>query len=816
MMNRKKISALFIFLCIAVHIQGNTIYVSTNGNDRNPGTKEQPVLTFAKAQQLARKQSQTENVEVLFAKGTYYLPRTIVFTSADNPAPFFHVTYKAESEGAAVLSGGKELKLKWSPYRNGIFVADVPSGIMMDQLFVNGKRQRMARYPNAIAGKTIYDTWDATSRVKRDSVNDPLNKQRIARWKNPKGGYLHAMHEFLWGDMHYLIKGKHADGTLITEGGWQNNRPSKMHTAYRYVENIFEELDAPGEWFFNALQHRLYFIPEKGTDLNTAKVEIVNLKHLIEFNGTDKNPVSGIRLDGFIFRHAARTFMENREPLLRSDWTIYRGGAVLFNGAEDCNIENCEFDHLGGNAVFVNGYNKRITVYGCYIHDCGASGVAFVGDTSAVRVPQTFTHQVPFGEMDFLHGVRSDNYPQNCYVDNCLITMTGREEKQTAGVQISMSFGIHVNHCSIYDVPRAGINIGEGTFGGHVIENCDVFNTVLETGDHGSFNSWGRDRFWKGDQKETIAEVAKNRHNMSMLDMLAPNILRNNRWRCDHGWDVDLDDGSSNYRIYNNLMLNRGLKLREGYNRIVTNNVIIGSGIHPHCWYPNSNDVIEHNIITKPYMPALMQKNIPQDGKWGAVIDSNMFVCEAKALSRFAVNGCDSNSVFGNPKFVNPKEGDYCVADDSPALKIGFVNFPMNAFGVQKPSLKAIAKTPEMPEVTGAASSSSMEGKASYAWLGVKLREPSGDEMSAYGVGFDDGGILFTSVAAGTLAAEYGFSTGDLLQGVDGKRIRTIRQLSDYLSKGGNSRAAHTFTVIRNQSAVKIKTNNTLQPIKNL
>jgi hypothetical protein len=35
-----------------------------------------------------------------------------------------------------------------------------------------------------------------------------------------------------------------------------------------------------------------------------------------------------------------------------------------------------------------------------------------------------------------------------------------------------------------------------------VIEFCDVFVTVKETGDHGSFNSWGRDRYWR----PTIAE----------------------------------------------------------------------------------------------------------------------------------------------------------------------------------------------------------------------------------------------------------------------------------------------------------------------
>ena len=43
--------------------------------------------------------------------------------------------------------------------------------------------------------------------------------------------------------------------------------------------------------------------------------------------------------------------------------------------------------------------------------------------------------------------------------------------------------------------------------------------------------------------------------------------------------------------------------------------------------------------------------------------------------------------------------------DDSPALKLGFVNFPMDQFGVQKPELKKIARTPDMPKIFTAASS---------------------------------------------------------------------------------------------------------------
>jgi hypothetical protein len=294
----------------------------------------------------------------------------------------------------------------------------------------------------------------------------------------------------------------------------------------------------------------LYFYPPDGLDLAKAAVEIVRLRHLIEFRGTQAQPVKFVTLRGFTFRHAARKFMDTKEPLARSDWKIYRGGAVFLNGTEDCAIADCAFDQVGGNTIFVNDYNRRVAIRGCLIADSGVSGVAFVGDPEAARSPLLAHQRQAYESIDKTPGPQMDNYPADCLVEDCLITRIGRFEKQTAGIQISMSQAITVRHCSIYEVPRAGINISEGTLGGHLIEGCDVFDTVLETDDHGSFNSWGRDRFWRLDHapEDDLSRLA-------LLDAVKPTILRNNRWRCDHGWDVDLDDGSSNYEIYNNLML---------------------------------------------------------------------------------------------------------------------------------------------------------------------------------------------------------------------------------------------------------------------
>ena len=721
------------------------------------------------------------------------------------------MTYLAEEEGKVILSGGSVLTLEWKPDGKGIFVAQVPDNFAIDQLYINGKRQRMARYPNAVAGKTVFDTWELDHNAKPELTNDPLTPERIARWKNPQGGYIHAMHSALWGDMHWVIRGKNSDGTLDYTGGWQNNRPSKMHPVYRMVENIFEELDVPGEWFFNNKTRKLYYIPEPETDLRNAKVEIVRLNKLIEFQGSRLEPVRSVHLKGFVFRHTARTFMENKEPLLRSDWTVYRGGAVVYNGAEDCTISDCEFDQVGGNTIFVNNYNRRITIKGCYIHNSGANGIAFVGDPATVRSPIFKYGPQDYQHIDHAPGPKGDNYPEDCLVEDCLITLTGRDEKQTAPVHISMSHKIRINHCSIYDVPRAGININEGTFGGHIIENCDVFNTVLETGDHGSFNSWGRDRYWTPDGRKTVDAVQK-KPGLPFLDMLNSNIIRNNRWRCDHGWDIDLDDGSSQYLIINNLLLNGGLKMREGYHRTATNNIIINNGLHPHVWYPNSGDIFKNNIVFLPYQPAIMNSTIADTGKWGQELDFNFYVSDKEFMTRFAMNGCDKNSRNGNPKFIEPDKGDFRVSDDSPALGVGFVNFPMNQFGVIKPSLKAIAKSPEIPVVK--ISSAGIPGqKRTFTWMGIVLKEPEGDEMSAFGVGFDAGGVAFASVPENSEAAKMGFRTGDLIQEIDGIKIKRILDIINYIEQKKSRSEKHTFVLIRNQAKTSLPTSQTFKSV---
>ena len=63
----KKILLVFLIVFIYANSGTQIIYVSVLGNDSNPGTKDRPVATFAKAQQLARKLPEGVSVKVLFA-----------------------------------------------------------------------------------------------------------------------------------------------------------------------------------------------------------------------------------------------------------------------------------------------------------------------------------------------------------------------------------------------------------------------------------------------------------------------------------------------------------------------------------------------------------------------------------------------------------------------------------------------------------------------------------------------------------------------------------------------------------------------------
>jgi hypothetical protein len=777
---------LFAQLCSA-----QPYYVAPSGDDAYPGTLEKPFATIQRAQTAAR----DKRGAIFLRGGTYYLPATIVFNAQDagtKESPLVIQNYQGEKP---VISGGVKLdKLEWQPYTNGILQAKVPADLQTEEIFINGERQILARYPNFDPKAQYFDGFAA----------DAISPQRVARWAEPTGGYYHAMHPSLWGDFTWRILGKDTNSQLRLEGGWQNNRGAAAHRQIRFVENVFEELDAPDEWYLNTNTHTLYFYPPAGLDLKNATVEATRLRTLVEFRGDMEHPVQWITVRGLTFRQAARTVMDTREPLLRSDWAIYRGGAIFFNGAEDCAVENSFIDQVGGNAIFVNNYNRRVTIRETQIAKAGASGVCFVGDPKAVRSPLFNYGQVQqLTNLDRTPGPKTDNYPANCMVEDCLIHLTGRVEKQTAGVEIDMAQDITVRHCSIYDMPRAGINIGDGCWGGHVIEFCDIFDTVKETGDHGSFNSWGRDRYWRPNINEVNTWVRQNPE-LPKLDAVKPVVLANNRWRCDHGWDIDLDDGSSFYIITNNLCLHGGIKNREGYGRVVENNIMVDGGYDPHVWFAESGDIFRRNIVWTAYRPANMHQP-----PWGAEMDFNLVHSYDATTNTIATrlqqqSGRDQHSIIADAQFVDPAHGDYRVKPGSPALTLGFINFPMDQFGVQKPELKAIARVPQLPQPKMPAPAPTARNTTIVKWLGASVRNIADQgEMSAFGLPGVTG-VLIVEVPTNSALAKAGLEKGDVILFVTGEKTPDTAALLRQAS-ASNAGGPIRIGVSRNQKEILLQ-----------
>ncbi|TDH24671.1 right-handed parallel beta-helix repeat-containing protein [Segetibacter sp. 3557_3] len=660
-------------------IPGNAqdrFYVSPEGSVANPGTLAKPLGSLQAALSKVT-MAKSKKVVIYLRGGRYHTTKTIALTpELVNNHELEITTYNHE---AAVISGSTRLNPVWRSYTQTILQATLVPGLQLDRLFCNGKPLLMARYPN----------FDSTAAFLNSTAADAISAQRVKRWANPIGGYVHALDTAL-GDLHYRIKGRSRD-SLLLEGGWQSNRTATMHKEHRFVENVFEELDAPGEWFYNPATGVLYLYPPDGLNIKTAVFERSVLDDIIRVTGSAENAVSNISISGVMFTGTNRTFMLPREPLLRSDLTIYRGGAIVTEGARNITISNCTFEWLGGNAVLVSRYNRNVAIEHNHMHDIGGTAIAFVGDPRAVRIPASgYAALVRIDKMDKTPGPKTNNYPALCRATDNLIQHLGSIERMVAGVQISMALDITISHNTIHDVPRAGIEVGDGCWGGHLFEYNDVYNTVLSGGDHGAYSSKGRDRFWLPGITDVDALVGKD-PGLPLLDVIKPITIRNNRFHSKHGWAINLGDGSSNYRVYENLCLNGGLKLSTGFYRALQNNILLNSTFHPQVWYVNSRDVFANNIVAAEYAPLSMQACCRK-------VDSNFFIQPAAliAVQNFAT---DRNSLAGDPQFVDPGAFDYRVTPGSKALAVGFRNFTMHEFGVIDPILKAKAGRPRITGV---------------------------------------------------------------------------------------------------------------------
>nr|WP_315212470.1 hypothetical protein [uncultured Duganella sp.] len=739
--------------------------------------------SLAAALHQARADQRIRRIEL--ASGTYELAAPVVIDAPLSGTAAEPFVLAAAPGATAVLTGSLRLaRLRWTAWRDGVWrarCADPP----FQRLWLGGKMLVRARYPDLDPARPGFG-----------GAPDATAPERVARWRDPQGAVLHALHGARWGGLQVPILGKNADGGLAYGAQVGNNRAMPPSERDRYVENVFEELDAPGEWFHDHKRGWLYFKPAAGARPPARGWRAGKHQALIRIGGGAAG-VRHVRVSKLRFTQTEPGFLHAVEPLLRSDWKFHRVGAVTIENASDVRVEESDFAELGGHAVVVSGRARRVAVAGNHIHAIGGTAVAFVGRPGAVRSPLFEYHErLELSAIDSAPGPKSDDYPSDSEAVDNLIHDIGTIDKQAAGVQIAMAARITVDHNSIYQVPRAGINIGDGTWGGHRITHNDVFDTVRESGDHGAFNSWGRDRYWHPDRAEMDRRVAA-RPALPTLDAVEPIVMRRNRFRCDHGWDVDLDDGASNYLIEENLMLAGGLKLREGYARIVRNNILVDNTFHPHVWFDDSGDVFESNIVMTPYQPIGIRQ-------WGRRVDLNLFATPA-GLSAARARGTDADSAAGDPGFTDAAAGDYTVGNAALAARVGFVNFPMDDFGVRPARLKALARRPAFTPSQG--QGAALEAPRALSGLTLKSVETLG-EQSAAGLAAR-AGVIVLAVDADGRGAAAGLRPRDVIVGVGDDQAAAFEPVTDRASllrllERHAGRVAH-LAVVRDQARVVLR-----------
>jgi len=107
---------------------------------------------------------------------------------------------------------------------------------------------------------------------------------------------------------------------------------------------------------------------------------------------------------------------------------------------------------------------------------------------------------------------------------------------------------------------------------------------------------------------------------------------------------------------------------------------------------------------------------------------------------------------------------------------LGFVNIPMDRLGVQRPALKALARTSVLPGQKPAAASGARD-ITPHSWLGAGVRNVADmGEMSALGLPGVTG-VLVLEVPADSVLAKGGLQKGDVILCVNGSKTVDVGAL---------------------------------------
>ena len=501
-MNAKILSLVFgstlAFAGAAAAATQATFYVSPSGNDAAAGTKDAPFKTITQAQKAVRaiNGSMTGDIEVILREGTYVLPSTVNFTEADGGKDGHYVRYKAADGEKPLITGGMQIT-GWTIHdeANNIWKAEGVDG-RFRQLYVNNRKAVRACFPNVIDAKEKGNggfDHDFVRLTKVDSSGRAfdVSADYIKNIKNIEDVEIHLM--IAWSENILRLEKAQVNGGTAKLIPKDPERTKLFHRAFPmlgtafmsnppkqqvfYLENSYDLIDAPGEWYLDEKNQTLYYKPREGESMATAHVVAPHLNTLFSVLGKDtKNKVGYMSFEGLIFAHSNYTrpseegFLDlqaanfnvdvlpdpsrgNWEKLNSNKYLLWRPDAAFrVENAHHFLVQGNVFSQIAATGLdFVSGTNDDM-IQGNAFFEIGAAGIML----GKFYQDSTTEIHIAYNPSD------KDEISTRDTVKNNLVTNVTNEHQGAVGIGAGYPRYVVIEHNEVSYTYYSGISIGFG------------------------------------------------------------------------------------------------------------------------------------------------------------------------------------------------------------------------------------------------------------------------------------------------------------------------------------------------------------------
>ena len=402
------------------------IYVSLQGNDKNPGTKEAPFNTLNRAIKQAREWRRLNRPEVAggiyirLEEGVYAQRNSLFLRPEDSGTPDSPTVICAVDGAHPVISGGVAVT-GWKrgcnhpaipeKLKQKIWSVEAPlignRRVETRQMWVNGhKVQRAAQFPDGGLERMIdFNPEEQTITI---PVSQSVNPKRLQN-----AGQLEMIVHQRWAIAILRVKSIDVkDGQAVVRF---HEPESHLEFAHPWPQpviggekgnssfcltNALELLDQPGEWFQEYPSGTIYYYPQASENMETAEVIIPTLETLVTIDGTLSRPVKHIQFNGITFEHTSwmrpsyqgHVTLQGGFPLLdayklqepglpekaeleNQAWITRPETAIRVRGAEHIDFKHCTFRHLSSTGLDYEWAVTASSVEDCQFTDIGGTAL---------------------------------------------------------------------------------------------------------------------------------------------------------------------------------------------------------------------------------------------------------------------------------------------------------------------------------------------------------------------------------------------------------------------------------------------------------